>query len=374
MKKKLAIIGASIVQKPLYLKAKEMGLEIHGFAWDKGEDSICKKFASYYHPISTIEKEQILDKCKEVGIDGVTSIANDNCVPTVCFVAQQMGLIGNNYDDSLISINKYLMRRAFVENGVNSPRFTLASEDMDLTGFTYPLIVKPTDRAGSTGVIKVEKEKDLRDAIEYAKKLSFKNDAIVEECVIGSEATVDSISWQGKHYEITISDTETLGGPYYSKIGYHQPSGLGKDIWDRIIIEAKKALTAVKINYGASDVEVMVTEKGEVKVIEVNPRMGGDSTEELLRLSTGYDFVKGVISVALNQFEEPVFPISKYSGTCLLSKETEYLKPIILNKENDPEIITTEIYDDELHYLQGIVGRSGYLIYQSTKRRNWKPS
>ena len=40
MNKKLAIIGASIVQKPLYQKAKEMRLETHGFAWDKGEDSL----------------------------------------------------------------------------------------------------------------------------------------------------------------------------------------------------------------------------------------------------------------------------------------------------------------------------------------------
>ena len=372
MKKKLAIIGASIVQKPLVLKAKEMGIETHCFAWDKGKDSVCKEFADFYHPISTLDKEKILEVCRKIQIDGVTSIANDNCVHTVCFVAGQMGLIGNNYEDSLVSTNKYLMRQAFVKNGVNCPYFTIANENMDLTGFTYPLIVKPTDRAGSTGVIKVEKEEDLKDAIEYAKKMSFGGDAIVEEYISGSEVTVDSISWKGKHYEITISDTETLGGPYYSKIGYHQPSQLGQDMWDKIIVEAKKALTALKINYGASDVEVKVTEKGEIKIIEVNPRMGGDSTEELVRLSTGYDFVKGVINVALNQFEEPVFPISKYAGVCLLSKETEYLKPVIENREHDPEIVTAEIYDDELHDLQGIVGRSGYLIYQSVHRKNWR--
>jgi len=372
MKKKLAVIGASIVQKPLYLKAKEMGLEIHCFAWDKGGDSICKEHADYYYPISIIEKEQILNKCKEIGIDGVASIANDNCVPTVCFVAQQMGLIGNNYEDSLISINKYLMRQAFVKNGVNSPRFTISSECMDLTGFTYPLIVKPTDRAGSAGVIKVEKEKDLKDAIEYAKKLSFKNEAIVEEFVSGAESTVDMISWQGIHYPITISDTETLGGPYYSKIGYHQPTRFCDDIRNKIIVEAQKAITALNIKYGASDIEVMVTDEGAVKIIEVNPRMGSDATETLVRLSTGYDLVKGVVDVALNQFEEPVFPINKYSGVCFLSKETEYLKPVMENKENDPDIITVDIYDNELHYLQGIVGRSGYFVYQSSQRRNWK--
>ena len=129
--KKLAIIGASIVQKPLYLKAKEIGLETHGFSWDKGEDSVCKEFADYYYPISIFEKEQILDKCKEIGIEGVTSIANDNCVHTVCYVSEKMGLIGNGYDDSLISTNKFGQREAFLKNEVNSPRFAIASENME---------------------------------------------------------------------------------------------------------------------------------------------------------------------------------------------------------------------------------------------------
>ena len=372
MNKKLAIIGASIVQKPLYQKAKEMRLETHGFAWDKGEDSLCKEFADYYYPISIVEKEQILEKCKEIGIFGVTSIANDSCVPIVSYVAEKMGLPGNSFEDSLVSTDKYLMRQAFLKNGVNSPRFAIADENMNLTGFTFPLIVKPTDRAGSTGVMKVEKEEDLKNAIEQAKKLSFAGKAIVEEYVSGNEATVDMISWQGKHYPIAISDTETLGGPYYSKIGYHQPTRFSNDIRDKIITEAKKAITSLNIKYGASDIEVKVTDGGEVKIIEVNPRMGGDSTETLVRLSTGYDFVKGVINVAMNQFEEPVLALNKYSGVCFLSKETEYLKPVMENKENDPDIITVDIFDNELHYLQGIAGRSGYFIYQSAQRRDWR--
>ena len=35
--KKIAIIGASYLQNPLILKAKEMGLETHVFAWGVGD-------------------------------------------------------------------------------------------------------------------------------------------------------------------------------------------------------------------------------------------------------------------------------------------------------------------------------------------------
>jgi len=363
MKKKLAILGASFGQKPLYLKAKEMGIETVGFAWEEG--AICKEFADDFYPISVLEKEQILDVCQKIQIDGICSMATDICVPTVWYVAEKMGLIGNKYVEPFAATNKLLMRQAFLKNGVNSPRFTVAGDDMDLSELTYPLIVKPADRGGSLGVMKVEKREDLKDAIERAKNLSYSNCAVVEEFVPGVESTLDMISWQGKHYPITISDTETTGAPYYSKIGYHQPSRLSLDIQEKIIEEAKKALNALNISYGASDTEVKVTDDGVVKIIEVNPRMGGDWTETLVKLSTGYDFVKGIIDVALNQFEEPVFPINKYAGICYLSKETEHFKKIIKNKGIYPYIIHAEINDNELRYLQSSWDRSGFFIYQS---------
>ena len=375
MKNKLAIIGASIDQKPLALKAKEMGIETWCFAWDKYEqDFLCKDFADHYIPISVLDKEKILEECRKIQIDGVASIANDYCVPTVSFIAQNMGFPGNRYEDSLIAINKLSQRQAFAKYGVNCPTFTHADDDVDLTGFTYPLIVKPVDRSGSVGVLSAENEDALRDAVAQARQLSFSNSVIIEEYMTGCEATVDLISWQGKHYAIAISDTETTRAPYYTKIGYHQPSGLSPDIQEKIMDEAKKAITALKINYGASDVEAMVTDKGEVKIIEVNARMGSDCTEILLKYSAGYDIIKAVINMALNRFEEPVFPIKKYSGVCFLGKETEYLLPFFENKEKYPEIVLAEIVDNKLYELRCGADRSGYFIYQSEQRKKWNIS
>jgi len=373
MKKKLAVIGASIALKPLILKAKEMGIETHCFAWDKGEDSSCKNFSDFFYPISIIEKEQILEVCKQINIDGITSIVIELAIPTVCYVTEKMGLIGNRYADTMMTRNKYKARQAFLKNGVNSPRFAIAQEKInpDLTGFKYPLIVKPTDRSGSIGVMKVDREGDLQAAILRAQQLSINGQVIIEEYVSGLEVSVETISWKGTHYNIMLTDKETTGAPYFVEIAHHEPSELREDIQEKIKAEARKALTAVNYSYGASDTEIKVTENGEVYVIEVNARLGGDFTHEMLRLSTGYDILKGVIDVALNQFEEPVFPISKYSGVCFLSKETEYLEKIIENRKNDPDIVDTEIYNDDLRYLQNNFDRSGYLIYQSSQRRKW---
>ena len=69
---KLAIIGASYLQEPLIEKAKSMGIETHVFAWAAGD--VGEKSADYFYPISIVEKEQILEKCKEMWNYHVRSI------------------------------------------------------------------------------------------------------------------------------------------------------------------------------------------------------------------------------------------------------------------------------------------------------------
>ena len=368
MKEKLAIIRADIPQQPLILKAKELGIETHCFAWDKDDFNDCKNIADYFHPISILEKEQILEKCKEIKIDGITSITNDFAVTTVAYIAENMRLPGNRYEDMVIAAgNKFSQRQAFHEQGVNSPRFAIAREGLDLTEFQYPLIVKPVDRNGSIGVKKVDNEAELQKAIQQAQQVSFSKEVIVEEFVFGCEATLDMISYQGEHYPIIISDTEIMGHSDFTKKGYHQPTQLNIDIQTKIIAEAKKALDALKFEYGASDTEVMVTDSGEVKVIEINPRMGGDATEQLIRLSTGYDFIKGVIDVALGQFEKPVFPYKNFSGIHYFSEYTDSIRQTFENKEYDPNIVKAILFsEEEKHY-----GRIGYIMYQSDRKKRW---
>ena len=66
--KKMAIIGASYLQAPLIEKAKQLGLETHVFAW--AANDVGERIAGYFYPISIVEKEEILSKCVEIGVDG----------------------------------------------------------------------------------------------------------------------------------------------------------------------------------------------------------------------------------------------------------------------------------------------------------------
>lgn len=368
--KTIAIIGASYLQMPLVKRAKEMGIYTICFAWENG--AVCKDVCDKFYPISIVEKEQILNICRQEQIDGICTIASDVAAPTVAYVAEKMGLIGNSYECAMRANNKYLMRKAFTKAGVPCPQYWCIADQstLNITHYTspLPLIVKPSDRSGSLGVMKVEKEEDLQSAIEQAMGYSFKHEAMVEQFIEGREISVEFISYKGKHYPLQITDKETTEAPHFVELEHHQPADLNTAQYEEIYALTDKALTALGVTNGASHSEYRITKEGKIYVMEIGARMGGDFIgSDLVQLSTGYDFLRGVIEVALGEFHEPVLPIKKHSGVYFLSKETEYLLPLIKEHRVAGEV-RSEISDEELRPIACSGDRSGYVIYQADER------
>lgn len=371
--KTLAIIGASYLQRPLVEKAKAMGLRTICFAWAEG--AVCKDLVDAFYPISIVEKEQILAVCQQEHIDGICTIASDVAAPTVAYVAEQMGVIGNSYEASLKANNKYLMRQAFVDAGVPCPKFHCCTQLNDgileyvWRNFELPLIVKPSDRSGSLSVMKVCNWEDLPMAIMQAQKASFKHEAMVEEFIEGDEISVEYISYNGTHYPLQITDKVTTGAPHFVELEHHQPSALPKVICDEVHRITQKALTALGITNGASHSEYRITPDGRIYVMEIGGRMGGDFIgSDLVQLSTGYDFLRGVIEVALGKFEAPVLSNNAFSGVYYLSAETPQVAAYIQHAEQYPAIVQVEQTDVVLHDVTCSAERSGYFIYQDKKK------
>lgn len=366
--KKIAILGASYLQLPLVLKARELGIETHCFAWDNAE-AVCKDEADYFYPVSVLETEKILTACRAIGIDGITTIATDICVPTICAVAEKLGLTANSVWSGFVSTNKSAMREAFVKNGIDSPKFTSVNNYNRETfgGFSFPLIVKPTDRSGSRGVSKVGDHLELKAAIETSIGESLEKKAIVEEFIEGTEVSVECISWKGQHYLLAITDKITTGAPHFVELEHHQPSHHTAKTQLGIKEATFAALDALDIAYGASHSEFKITKEGKIVAIEVGARMGGDFIgSHLVQLSTGYDFLKGVLDVALNQFETPDLRTAHFSGVYFLCKESESLLPYFERKNSFD--FEKKILKTDLHYISNSNDRSGYLIYQDSKK------
>lgn len=300
--KKLVIIGASDLQNPLILKARQMGYETHVFAWKCGD--IGERTADCFYPISIVEKEEILSKCRGIKPAGVVTIASDLAAITVNYVANQLGLPANPPETAYIATNKYAMRQAFRENGVMTPAFMKVGPQDDpsaVYAMKLPIIVKPTDRSGSRGIFKLTSFDGLQTCIADSAKLSFEGKAIVEEYIEGNEYSCECISQHGRHHMLAITKKYTTGAPHFIETGHIEPSGLSENIVARVQENVFKALDALRITTGASHSEFKVlpgTE--EIRLIEIGARMGGDCIgSDLVQLSTGADFVQMVIDAAV---------------------------------------------------------------------------
>lgn len=299
--KKIAIIGANDFQNPLILKAKELGYETHVFAWKDG--SIGEKTADYFYPISIVEKEEILEKCKKIGICGITTIASDLATITVNYIAEKMNLPGNSIKCNIMSTNKYEMRKAFLENGIPTIKFKKISNLKELNNIDdmeFPLIVKPTDRSGSRAISKVYNYDDLNSAVRNAIESSFEKSAIVEEFIDGQEYSAEGITSNGKHTFLTITKKYTTGEPNFIETGHIEPAGLSVDVEKKVYCELKKALDALEITNSATHSEFKIDSNGDIRIVEIGARMGGDCIgSDLVQISTGYDFLKMVVDVAV---------------------------------------------------------------------------
>lgn len=363
---KLAVIGANDFQNQLILKAKKRGVETYVFAWEDG--AVGKKNADFFYPISITEKDEILKKCQEIGINGICSIASDLASITVNYVAEKMGLTGNGIESSLIATNKYLMRKAFEANGDPSPKNYRSDElnDEIIDSLNLPLIVKPVDRSGSRGITKITDKTQLNEAIKIAEELSFDKKAMVEEFIEGKEYSVEFISYHGNHTFLALTEKFTTGTPHFIETGHIQPAIVSEDILEKVKSVVSHALDSLKIKNGASHSEVKINSDGTIKIVEIGGRMGGDCIgSDLVQISTGFDFVNMVIDIALGNkpdFTKVCEPGKAEVRFIFSKKDLEILEK---EKKENPEKIyrISEIEEiTEGHVVEDSSTRYGYYI------------
>ena len=164
------------------------------------------------------------------------------------------------------------------------------------------MIVKPVDRSGSRGITKVECSEGLADAIENAKGQGFEKAALVEEFAVGQEYSVECISHQGQHHFLAMTKKFTTGAPGFVETGHIQPAPVQPEQLAAVKQVVFHALDTLGIRNSASHSELKISPAGTIRLIEIGGRMGGDFIgSSLVERSTGVDFLRAVIQVALGQ-------------------------------------------------------------------------
>ncbi|MBE6337289.1 MAG: ATP-grasp domain-containing protein [Lentimicrobiaceae bacterium] len=263
-------------------------------------------YADEYFNASTMDENAVLNVAKEFQPDGIMTLATDMPMRGVAKVSNTLGLHSISYETAVKATDKYDMIKAFEEHNVPAPWFYLVKNIEELSQLkdkiTYPCIMKPTDNAGSHGVVKINSFEELIEKYEYSHSCSRRGNVIVEEYLDGEEVSVEVMVVDGKVNILQITDKLTTGAPYFVEMGHSQPSRLDLNIQNQIKDVAERACKAIGINKGPAHVEMKVTSQYGPKMIELGARMGGDNiTTHLVPLSTGIDMVECTIKIALGE-------------------------------------------------------------------------
>lgn len=317
-KKKLMLLGGLRYLLPVIEEAHKLGAYV--ITADYLPDNIAHKFSDEYCNVSIIDKEAVLAKAKELGIDGILSHAVDPGVVSAAYVAEQMGLpFQTSYQAACILQDKSLFRKFLMENGFNCPHakgYTNAEDAlMDVDYFNWPVIVKPVDSAGSKGVTKVEGPQELPSAIEFALSCSISKNFIIEDFldIVGYQSSADIFTVDGKLVYSAYSDQlfdKDAANPYTPAIEIW-PASMAQHYQNDLTEQLQRLFTLLDVKTGIYNVESRVCSNGKAYIMEVSPRGGGNRIAELQDMATGQSLIRAEIckalSLPLDEIQAPVY-------------------------------------------------------------------
>lgn len=361
--KKIAIIGASTGQLPLCKKAAEMGLETYCFAWSN--NAICKDFVDHFIPVSIFDMDEIVKLCKEYGINGVVSNASESTAYVVSYVAEKLGLVCTpNSTIKRIQDKSWVREVTNKIDGFSPVNYYTGNAQTLLNEIKRPFVLKPINGASKKGVSYIDNNNEDYKIDNDLKDATF----IAEEYIEGKEYSVETMSYNSMHQVLQITEKISKGIPHFVELEHHQPAIIKETIKEKILELIPKLLLAVGYINGACHIEIKIDDKDNIYLIELNPRGAGDCiSNELINLSTSYDFLKNLILVSLGEYTYEEVLQKAYSGIYFLTEYTKRLLPYFDNGNID-WIVKKEKYQNELTESTSNYDRDGYLIYCSTKK------
>lgn len=299
--KKLMLLGGIRYLLPVIKAAHEQGYYV--ITADYLPDNIAHKYSDEYVNVSIIDKEAVLKVAREKEIDGIMSFGVDPGVIAASYVQNQMGLPSFGPFESVeILQNKDKFRAFLSQNGFNVPwAFSFDSVEeafKNRAKFSYPLIVKPTDSAGSKGCTRVDEEAELNAALEYAIKYSISGKIIVEEFLEkkGCSSDTDSYAENGVLKFVSFSAQrfdENAVNPY-TPAAYSWPSTFTVEEEQYLTSEIQRLITLLGMKTSVFNIETRVGTNGKPYIMELTPRGGGNRLCEMLRYATGVDLITAI--------------------------------------------------------------------------------
>lgn len=384
-RKKIMLLGGIRYLLPVIKAAHEQGYYV--ITADYLPDNIAHQYSDEYVNVSIIDKEAVLRVAHEKEIDGIMSFGVDPGVVSASYVQKRMGLPSfGPYESVEILQNKDKFRAFLSENDFNVPwAFGFSSMEDVLTNtdrFSYPLIVKPTDSTGSKGVTRVDKEEELKEALEYAFKHSIKGSIIVEEFIEkqGCSSDSDCFSVNGELKFVSFSaqrfDENTAG--IFVPAAFSWPSTMNVQQESELRSELQRLLTLLKMNTSVYNIETRIGINGKAYIMEVSPRGGGNRLSEMIRYSTGVDMITASVRAAVGDSVDGIEQkpyMGHWAEIILHSDKDGLFESLYISKSMRSYVLEEDLWvmkGDAVHFFEGANNAIGTLIMKFNSQEQLK--
>ncbi len=374
--KKLMLLGGLRYLIPVIEAAHREGYFV--LTCDYLPDNIAHKYSDKYLNISIIDKEAVLVAAQREEIDGIISFAVDPGVTSAAFVQDRMGLPAfGPYESVCILQNKDRFRKFLADNGFNVPQTvsgTTVEEILDKTAsLDFPLIVKPTDSAGSKGVRKVEDRQALKEAVVYAMQFSAAGRVIVEEFIEseGCPSDSDCFSIDGRLVFSSFSAQRFDAGAAnpFTPAAYTYPPTMPESRMNELRSELQRLLSLLQMGSTVYNVETRIGRNGKAYIMEVSPRGGGNRLSEMQKHVSGVDLIRAAVRAAVGDAPEITETAGErqahWAEIILHADRDGCFESIEISPELPAEVIETDLWvseGDKVRAFEGANNTIGTLI------------
>jgi len=306
------VVSGGVMQVPAIQAAHDLGLA--AILTDRDSSAPALAQADEAHMVDIFDAEGHVALARRLqetwDLRGVFCQGADVEV-TVASVSEALGLPGIPVAAAKRTKNKALMRAAFDDAGVVNPRWVEvrgekeADSALELVGL--PCYVKALDNSASRGTSRVDSAHELLPAIRHAMANSTTGTALVEECYVGPEQSVETIfDADGKLHRLNIVDRLfTHQGGWALELGHVNPTGLPQSDQDALFELAETAAEACGVNFGVFKSDTILTADGP-RILEVASRLsGGFDAQVTTPLATGRNFIRAAMRLAVGMpFDE----------------------------------------------------------------------
>ena len=369
------LLGGIHYLLPVIKAAHEQGYYV--ITADNVPDNVAHKHSDEYVNVSIVDKEEVLAAAQERAIDGIISFGVDPGVEAAAYVQEQMHLPSMGpYESVRILQNKDLFRAFLRDHGFNVPQargYASLEEALgDTDWLQWPMIVKPTDSAGSKGVTRVDRIEDFETAVKLAFAKSIKGHIIVEQFIEpkGYQTGSDSFMLDGNlafvSYDNQLFDS-TASNPY-TPAAHVWPTIMSDENQRYLTNELQRLLSLLHMGTSILNIEARVGIDDKVYIMEVAPRGGGNRLSEVLHYATGVDMITAQVRAAAGDSVEGIEqrPYDGYWAEVILhAPKAGKFREIQISEAFTEYVVEYEVRvhnGDEVHAFRGANDTIGALI------------